>query len=168
MTAIDAFDPAVVEEARLTTRGSVERLVDMTIDDFVEVTEPYWEDDKAEAVARLREGGVKFNSFPRLWISTDGQSSGMGARACVTGFDGRHRTRQLKSEGYKTMPVLIEADFHWSEQNKATPGRDVRHRGIWVGRLGGVPADLDTHNGRYTVPFPVTREQAPLDYSPMR
>lgn len=148
-SAVDAFDPKEIESNRYVQWKSREKLVEMPIDTFLLLAKPGHSDDKEQTVRELRAAGTRFSTLPFL------QFWGEGADRKIDGHEGRHRARQLKAEGYTTMPVLLRGDIRWSEQSDA---RRFDYREVW-------PTALRSETGEHNVPFPVPREQANWPYN---
>ena len=150
-SAADAFDPREIETNRTPAWKGREKLVEMSIDDFLRLAKPGDDPDKAEGVRKLRETGARFSTLPFLQFWGDSEST----ERKVDGHEGRHRARQLKAEGYSTMPVLLRGDIRWSEQGDP---RRFDYRAVW-------PTTLRSETGAYTLPFPVTRDEANWPYN---
>ena len=147
--ATEAFDEADIEQNRKPAWKSREKLVSMRIDDFLALAKQGTTEMKAEGVQLLRKGGKKFNSLPYLMAyRKDGVLK-------VEGHEGRHRARQLKAEGYETMPVLLRTDIRWSEQDNPDAFDYVED---W-------PTAIEAEEGTRRLPMPVPRDQANEPYS---
>ncbi len=150
-SAADAFDPREIETNRTPAWKGREKLVEMRIDDFLALAKPGDDPGKEEGVRKLREAGARFSTLPFLQFWGDSES----VERKVDGHEGRHRARQLKAEGYSTMPVLLRGDIRWSEQNDP---RRFDYRQVW-------PTTLRSETGAYTLPFPVLRDEANWPYN---
>jgi HK97 family phage portal protein len=148
-SAADAFEPQEIESNRYVQWKSREKLIEMPIDTFLLLAKPGQSDDKEQGVRELRAAGTRFSTLPFL------QFWGEGEERKIDGHEGRHRARQLKSEGYTTMPVLLRGDIRWSEQNDESRF-DYRE---------GWPKTLRSETGEHNLPFPVPREQAGWPYN---
>ena len=153
-SASNTFDQKKIDEAREPGYKSREKLIEMRIDDFLALakyTDPnsaYSKGKLADAKKRLAEG-TPYTSLPYL-STEDGQ---------VTGHEGRHRARALKEAGYETMPViLIDRGIRWSEQLDSSRFDYIEE---WPTKLQAEP---DAANPKFTIPFPVPREQAMQPY----
>lgn len=149
--AADAFDSAQIEERRVPGFKSREKLYPMPIRDFLKLAkqDPPVQ-TKADDLKALRKNGTPFRDIPFLqfWENKNGELQ-------VDGHEGRHRARQLLSEGYETMPVILRGPIRWSEQKD--PGRfDYQEK--W-------PKTLLSQDGDVRLPFPVSREQAAEPYN---
>ena len=122
---------------------SREIVVRMPIRDFLDMAEQGHDAEKAARVAQMLQDGKKFE-LPTLRFERRGDD------ATVMGHEGRHRAKVLLEHGYQTMPVRLEGDIRWSEQDNAKNFDYVKK---WPGRLLG-------QSGRMTsIPFPVSRGQ---------
>ncbi len=152
-SAVGAFSDKEVAEAAETKYKSRERLVEMPIKDFLRAAEQIKEGSspiKAETVAGVISRGEKFKDLPFLQIEDKGNST-----AEVFGHEGRHRAMALDQLGFKTMPVIIRAsNIRWSEQSDS---KLFDYRKVWPTKLLGQSGG--------TVAFPVSREEAPKNYS---
>lgn len=156
-SASSAFDQKKIDEAREPDYKGREKLVEMRIDDFLSLakyTDPnsaYSKGKLADAKKLLAEG-TPYETLP--YLSTDeGQ---------VTGHEGRHRAMALKEAGYDTMPVILrDTSIRWSEQ--LDPNR-FDYIEEWPTKL---QAESKAANPKFTIPFPVPREQAMQPYTPI-
>ena len=141
-----------VEKAAVTPNKGKNKLVQMPIDQFLKLAErdiPGSRPDKEERVQNIINKSEKFSSVPYLYIETDDNGN-----AKVTGHEGRHRARALKALGYNTIPVELRSDIRWSEQQDP---EKFDYKENWFSTLVGQEGDV--------VPFPVSRNEADIDYS---
>lgn len=131
---------------------SRDKFVSMKITDFLAMAKQAPRSaEKTLGVEDLLNKGVKFESAPYLYYDFDREDT----NARVTGHEGRHRARALLAAGYTTMPVEIRGPIRWSEQQN--PKNEFDYFANW-------PRYLISEEGDAKIPFPVTRDQAPLDY----
>ena len=151
-SALDAFNPSVIEKHSDVGYKSKDKLIEMKIDDFLSLTAKGVIKEKEKKVAGIRGEGKQFNTLPQLFIDN----------GIVSGHEGRHRARQLKKEGYKTMPVLLGAyspQIRWSEQDNPENSDYVKN---WPKKL---TAQEGAEDKTFSIPFPVLREQATKPYT---
>lgn len=157
-SAVEHFDPELIERYSKKAFKSRETLVEMPIDDFLSLA---WEipDDAvtysnqldrqatsrehADALGQLINEGIQFDGLPE--ISVDEFAKG-GPR--VSGHEGRHRAKALKALGYETMPVIWRSGrIRWSEQ---TPGK--------FDYVEDFPVSLRNEEDKVTSDYPVNRD----------
>ena len=91
-------------------------MVDMPIDMFLHLAETGERADSTRLVGDLVEQGVKFNTTPILYMSF---RTGDRENRIITGHEGRHRARKLKSMGYDTVPVMVmDTSIRWDSQQE--------------------------------------------------
>ena len=94
--------------------------------------------------------GTQFTTVPQLLIEHDENGN-----ATVTSHEGRHRARALLKAGYTEMPVDIRSPWYrWAIQG------DIEDRDYIEEWPTTLKAQDNASNPEYTVPFPVSREQA--------
>jgi hypothetical protein len=127
------------------------KIVRMSIDDFLNIVTPLPSEQSQEAQKSF-DAGIKWESIPYLGIKTD--ENGV---AKITGHEGRHRALVLKRAGYTEMPVEIrDRSIRWSSQNDPN---DFDY-------LQNFPTQLESEVGKNRIPFPFTREQSAIKYTP--
>ena len=144
------FNQKEIDKERTPAYKGRSKLIEMPIDDFLGLAEEGFASYKEKDIKELVSKGEKFSSLPFLMIDENGN---------VEGHEGRHRARALKEAGYKTMPVLLRSsNIRWSEQSD--PSRfDYIEK--WPTRLR---AEKNAKDPSFSVPFPVTREEAAASY----
>ena len=146
----EMFDQAEIENNRTPEYKSRTKLIEMSLKDFLALSEEGTADYKTEGVQKLVKDGKKFSSLPFLIIDRDGR---------VEGHEGRHRARALIDAGYTTMPVILRsANIRWSEQ---TDPKRFDYTEEWPKRLTAQSGAADQ---TFSIPFPVSREQADQPY----
>lgn len=123
------------------------RLVELPIEDFLRLAPEGTDSFKTRRIDSLANTETAFSEVPALHYEL-GEA---GAR--VVGHEGRHRARKLLELGYTTMPVELRGPIRWSEQSNPDSFDYVQR---WPETLQG---------DRTTVRFPLSREQAGVDYS---
>jgi hypothetical protein len=162
-SAVDLFDPNVIEQKKETEFGSRSKLIDMNIDDFLALATPGKDEGKERDVEKVLDSGKKLSSLPRLGAY---QEKGAGDLIVagnndprideINDHEGRHRARALKKRGYDTMPVILTSNIRWSFQNN--PSKKFDYIKDWPKKIVG-------YDG-YSIDFPVSREDAGKDYQP--
>jgi hypothetical protein len=144
------FNPEEINKLREQQYKDRKKLIDMNIDDFLALAKFGRTEPKLEATRDILSRGGQFSSLPYLSVDEDGK---------VSGHEGRHRARALKEAGYKTMPVVLHSEnIRWSEQ--ADPEKfDYVEK--WPNRL---VAQSGAAFESFSIPFPVSREQAGANY----
>jgi len=144
------FNPEEINKLREQQYKDRKKLIDMNIDDFLALAKFGRTEPKLEATRNILSRGGQFSSLPYLSVDEDGK---------VSGHEGRHRARALKEAGYKTMPVVLHSEnIRWSEQ--ADPEKfDYVEK--WPNRL---VAQSGAAFESFSIPFPVSREQAGAKY----
>ena len=157
-SAKDRFDQEHLAKEGVTGYKSKHKTVDMNIDDFLNLAKFGRQESKLQTAKNRLAKGENFTSIPYLYIyPTDD-----GASLKVTGHEGRHRALALKAAGYTTMPVQIRSEsngIRWSEQ--ADPEK-FDYEKTWPTRI---QAQEGAISERFSIPFPFTREESPLNYS---
>jgi hypothetical protein len=157
-SARDRFEAAEIERLDKPGFKSRERLVEINIDDFLnlsdQVTEGAYTGGKLKDTRSYLKDGGKFNSLPFFQYDIDDNNV-----AHVVGHEGRHRALALKELGYTTMPVILRGPIRWSEQTNPDRFDYVEE---FPTRLR---AQSKATNPNFTIPFPVTRETADQPYS---
>jgi hypothetical protein len=152
--ATDMFTGKELDKASKTEYKGRYKLVNMPIDDFLKLSKIAGQDAGAQGRADERvQAGTPFTSVPYLYVDPDGTD------LRVTGHDGRHRARALKSAGYDTMPVELRSMIRWSEQ--ADP-ESADYQETWPERIYAEEGAL--REGA-SIPMPVTREESPKNYT---
>ena len=140
------FDPKEIENNLTPEYKSRTKLIEMSIDDFLGLSDEGTTKYKAEGVDELVKGGKKFSSLPFLMIDNDGN---------VEGHEGRHRARALKQAGYTTMPVILRSsNIRWSEQYSPDRFDYVEN---WPSKM---KAEKNAANPNFSIDFPVSREES--------
>jgi hypothetical protein len=144
------FSPEEINKLREQQYKDRKKLIDINIDDFLALAKFGRTDSKLEAARGILNRGGQFSSLPYLSVDEDGK---------VSGHEGRHRARALKEAGYKTMPVVLHSEnIRWSEQADSEKFDYVEK---W-------PSKLIAQSGAafesFSIPFPVSREQASANY----
>ena len=151
--ATKTFAPDQISEKDKVEFKSRYKLINMPIDDFLNLSEKGVSDEKLKGTTELLKKGTPYSSVPYLYIDSNGS---------VEGHEGRHRALALKEAGYTTMPVeLRSANIRWDQQ-KDPAKFDYIEEGQWPAKL---TAEKGAKNESFSVPFPVTREQAGKSYS---
>jgi len=151
--ATKTFAPDQISEKDKVEFKSRYKLINMPIDDFLNLSEKGVSDEKLKGTTELLEKGTPYSSVPYLYVDSNGS---------VEGHEGRHRALALKEAGYTTMPVeLRSANIRWDQQ-KDPAKFDYIEEGQWPAKL---TAQKGAKNESFSVPFPVTREQAGKSYS---
>lgn len=147
------FDLSVLAKKDEIENKSRNKLIVMSIDDFLMMAEPLPSGDSAKSakVATLFDeillGKSKLVEIPIIFARTRHQDK----EAQVEAHEGRHRALMLKAHGCKYMPVMLQTSgIRFSEQESAGY-MDYWH--TW-------PETLRSENGECQMAFPVTREQA--------
>jgi hypothetical protein len=149
-SSAERFDPKQIENNRVPDYKSREKLIDMPIGDFLALAEKGEEEAKGRDVKKLLDNGARFSSLPYLNVDSDYRADG---------HEGRHRARALKAAGYEKMPVILRvAGLRWSEQ--ADPSR-FDYVKDWPTELR---AQATAENPSFSIPFPVSREDAMTPY----
>jgi GNAT superfamily N-acetyltransferase len=144
------FDPKEIENNLTPEYKSRTKLIEMSIDDFLGLSDEGTTKYKAEGVDELVKGGKKFSSLPFLMIDNDGN---------VEGHEGRHRARALKQAGYTTMPVILRSsNIRWSEQYSPDRFDYVEN---WPSKM---KAEKNAANPNFSIDFPVSREDSGKAY----
>jgi hypothetical protein len=157
VSGVSAFNPEEIEKLRTPNYKGRERIIEMRIEDFLNLADDYTNDDsfnrkKKETAERLLREGVPYSTLPFLIVERDGQ---------VGGHEGRHRAQALKDAGYTTIPVVIKsANIRWDQQDSPDRFDYVEN---WPERM---KAQEDARNPRFSIPFPVSREDAGAPYDP--
>lgn len=125
---------------------SRDTLVDMKIDDFLSLAEPINNPSQKtiDMLNSVLDSGGKISDVPLLVFKFD-RDSGV---AKVVGQEGRHRALALKSRGVDTMPVILNGNIRWSEQDDPSK----------FGYLDVWPQELVSEDGTSSIKFPVPRE----------
>ena len=144
------FDPKEIEKNLTPEYKSRTKLIEMSIDDFLGLSDEGVTDYKTEGVGKLIKGGEKFSSLPFLIIDNDGR---------VEGHEGRHRARALKQAGYTTMPVILRSsNIRWSEQYSPDRFDYVEN---WPSKI---KAEKNAANPNFSIDFPIKREDSDKAY----
>jgi hypothetical protein len=155
VSGVSAFNQEEIEKLRTPNYKGRERIIEMRIEDFLNLADDYTNDDsfnrkKKETAERLLREGVPYSTLPFLIVERDGQ---------VSGHEGRHRAQALKDAGYTTIPVVIKsANIRWDQQDSPDRFDYVEN---WPERM---KAQEDARNPRFSIPFPVSREDAGAPY----
>jgi hypothetical protein len=153
-SASRAFAQTKIDEMRTPDYKSREKLIEMRIDDFLALsnfTDPNsaYSRGKLADTRKFLANGEPYTSIP--FLSTD--------KGQVTGHEGRHRAMALKEAGYESMPVILkDYNIRWSEQ--LDPER-FDYIEDWPTKLQAQPK---AENPKFSIPFPVPREQARQPY----
>jgi hypothetical protein len=144
------FDQKEIEKNLTPEYKSRTKLIEMSIDDFLGLSDEGVTGYKTEGVSKLIKGGEKFSSLPFLIVDNEGG---------VEGHEGRHRARALKQAGYTTMPVILRSsNIRWSEQY--SPDRfDYVEK--WPSKMR---AEKNAANPSFSIDFPVKREDSDKAY----
>jgi hypothetical protein len=138
---------------RIPDFKSKEKLIEMDIGDFLNLSRQGFMPEKERDVSRLAKEGKKFSSLPFLQVSLneDGVLK-------VVGHEGRHRARFLRDSGYQSMPVILKTldpnSIRWSEQNNPESFDYVDN---W-------PTRIEAEESFFSIPMPVSREQSMAPY----
>lgn len=157
-SAAGMFDQDELNKNAVTRYKSREKVVEMDIDDFLNLsdyTNSETDSNSREKMANARKrvaDGTKFTTLPYMSIK------GYSGTLKVTGHEGRHRAKALKEVGYKTMPVLLDSNIRWSEQNDP---EKFDYQEDWPTRI---EAQYEAINPNFSIPFPFTREESGMDY----
>lgn len=157
-SAAGMFDQDELNKNAVTRYKSREKVVEMDIDDFLNLsdyTNSETDSNSREKMANARKrvaDGTKFTTLPYMSIK------GYSGTLKVTGHEGRHRAKALKEVGYKTMPVLLDSNIRWSEQNDP---EKFDYQEDWPTRI---EAQEGAINPNFSIPFPFTREESGMDY----
>jgi hypothetical protein len=149
-SAAGLFSPTEIEKNRTPDYKSRDKLIEMPIDEFLALADEGRVESKIKDAVALLDKGIKFRSLPILIVGTDGK---------VSGHEGRHRAMALRERGYTTMPVILRSDnIRWSEQLDPDnfdyrPFPDT------------LQAQDKAANPRFTVPFPIAREDSVTPYT---
>jgi hypothetical protein len=149
----DAFESKLIENNRIPDFKSREKLIDMSIRDFLRLAKFGRYDPKYAETSRLLRSGKKFTSLPFLLVSLD--KDGI---LKVEGHEGRHRAMALEDAGYVSMPVILRTmdpiPIRWSEQNDPTRMDYVEN---W-------PTAIEAQDSSFRIPMPVVREDSMAPY----
>jgi len=126
-------------------------VVMMPIQQFLDLSSEGGVDRAAQERANKRVAeGTEFTTVPHLILEHDKNGD-----ATVASHDGRHRARALLAAGYTEMPVELRSPrYRWNRQG------DVEDRDYIQQWPTTLKAQDNASNPNYTVPFPVSREQA--------
>lgn len=149
-SAEERFEPSLIEKMRVPGYKSREKLVEMSIDDFLALAKLGYGEGKFSDAKKILDRGGKFSSLP--FLQFDGER--------VIGHEGRHRAMALRAAGYKTMPVILRSpSVRWSEQSNPA---NFDYSKDWPTELR---AEEGAANENFSIPFPVKREDAMKPYA---
>jgi hypothetical protein len=107
------FNPNALAEAQSQNDKSRDRLIYMSPDVFLSMTAPLGtpHPSKSQRIDQAIKQGTKFEQLPYLKFERE------GARAIIKAHEGRHRALALQALGVKELPVVLEGDIRWGNQN---------------------------------------------------
>jgi hypothetical protein len=129
------------------------KIVNMSIDDFLKLAAPLEKEFSNRARDSFQQG-IRWSDLPFLQFDSDEHDPDTQK---VYGHEGRHRARVLKELGYTEMPVEMRSrDIRWSEQANPKSYDYIEKFPKYLMQEG--------ENRMRRIPFPFTREEAPLAY----
>lgn len=148
--AADALFP-VADTAKVTAN---EHMVQMRIEDFLGVSNPMdgasGNETRIEELKQLLEAKGSEAAVPTLTLKTSGTES------TVVGHTGKEEAVALLGLGYTHIPVVLNADFDWAQQQDKNAEGYVAE---WPLVVVGEGANASTR-----IAFPVQRVNATQDY----